>query len=108
MIYLIPTPIGNLEDITLRALRILKEVDLILVEDTRVSIKLLKHYDITTPYDSFHMHNDISEIKPTFHCVVPYYQTDKEESIWFGCAGGLYKIDTDGKVKNVTINGPWD
>ena len=62
MIYLIPTPIGNLEDITLRALRILKEVDLILVEDTRVSIKLLKHYDITTPYESFHMHNEHQKV----------------------------------------------
>ncbi len=58
MIYLIPTPIGNLEDITFRALRVLKEVDLILAEDTRVSIKLLKHYGINTPFESFHMHNE--------------------------------------------------
>ncbi|MEO2099326.1 MAG: 16S rRNA (cytidine(1402)-2'-O)-methyltransferase [Flavobacteriaceae bacterium] len=58
MIYLIPTPIGNLEDITLRAVRLLKEADLILVEDTRVSIKLLQHYEITTPIESFHMHNE--------------------------------------------------
>ncbi len=58
MIYLIPTPIGNLEDITLRALRILSEVDLILAEDTRVSKKLLKHYNITTHLESFHMYNE--------------------------------------------------
>ena len=58
MIYLIPTPIGNLEDITLRALRLLKEVDLILAEDTRVSAKLMHHYEITTPLQSFHMHNE--------------------------------------------------
>lgn len=58
LIYLIPTPIGNLEDITLRALRLLKEADLILAEDTRVSIKLLKHYGITTPLKSFHMYNE--------------------------------------------------
>jgi len=58
VLYLIPTPIGNLEDITLRALRLLKEVDLILVEDTRVSSKLLNHFTIETPYASFHMHNE--------------------------------------------------
>lgn len=57
-LYLVPTPIGNLEDITLRALRILKEVDLILAEDTRVSAKLLKHYNIETPMQSHHMHNE--------------------------------------------------
>ncbi|MGX7091838.1 16S rRNA (cytidine(1402)-2'-O)-methyltransferase [Hutsoniella sourekii] len=56
-LYLIPTPIGNLEDITLRALRLLKEVDLILAEDTRNSAKLLHHFDITTPMKSFHEHS---------------------------------------------------
>jgi 16S rRNA (cytidine1402-2'-O)-methyltransferase len=58
MLYLIPTPIGNLEDITLRALRLLKEVDLILAEDTRTSKKLLDHYDITTPLRAYHAHNE--------------------------------------------------
>ena len=56
-LYLIPTPIGNLEDITLRALRLLKEVDIILAEDTRTSSKLLKHYDIHTPMQSYHLFN---------------------------------------------------
>ena len=63
MIYLIPTPIGNLEDITLRAIRLLKEVDLILAEDTRVSIKLLKHFEIRTPLQSFHMHNEHKKVE---------------------------------------------
>lgn len=62
MLYLIPTPIGNLEDITLRGIRLLKEVDLILAEDTRVSSKLLKHYDIATPLESFHMHNEHQKV----------------------------------------------
>ena len=57
-LYLIPTPIGNLEDITLRALRILKEVDVILAEDTRTSSKLLKHYDISKKLVAHHQHNE--------------------------------------------------
>jgi len=57
-LFVIPTPIGNLEDITLRGLRILEEMDLILAEDTRTSGKLLKHYEITTPCESFHMFNE--------------------------------------------------
>jgi len=62
-LYIIPTPIGNLEDISLRALRILKEVDLILCEDTRVSAKLLSHYDIvkqTIPYHQFNEHKQLN------------------------------------------------
>ena len=57
-LYLVPTPIGNLKDITFRALEVLKEVDLILAEDTRTSGKLLQHYDISTPIQSHHMHNE--------------------------------------------------
>jgi len=57
-LYIVPTPIGNLEDITFRAIKVLKEVDLILAEDTRTSGKLLKHYDIATPMQSHHMHNE--------------------------------------------------
>ena len=58
ILYIIPTPIGNLEDITLRALRLLKEVDLVLAEDTRTSKKLFSHYDVQTPLASFHMYNE--------------------------------------------------
>jgi 16S rRNA (cytidine1402-2'-O)-methyltransferase len=62
MLYLIPTPIGNLEDITLRAIRILREVDLILAEDTRTSRKLLDHHGIDTPLRAHHAHNEHAAI----------------------------------------------
>ncbi|MDC1362700.1 16S rRNA (cytidine(1402)-2'-O)-methyltransferase [Flavobacteriaceae bacterium] len=57
-LYLVPTPIGNLKDITFRAIEVLQEVDLILAEDTRTSGKLLKHFEITTQMHSHHMHNE--------------------------------------------------
>ncbi len=57
-LYVVPTPVGNLEDITFRALRILQEVDLILAEDTRTSSVLLKHYDIKKPMQSHHKYNE--------------------------------------------------
>ncbi len=59
--YVVATPIGNLEDITLRALRVLKEADLILCEDTRVTRKLLSHYEIKTPTESYHTHSKLSK-----------------------------------------------
>lgn len=57
-LYIVPTPIGNLEDITLRALTVLKQADLILAEDTRNSIFLLKHFQIDKPLKSYHQHNE--------------------------------------------------
>lgn len=62
-LYIVPTPIGNLKDITLRAIDVLKEADLILAEDTRTSGKLLKHFNINTPSQSHHMHNEHKTIK---------------------------------------------
>ena len=57
-LYIVPTPIGNLEDMTFRAVRVLKEVDLVLAEDTRTTKKLFHQYDINTPLRSFHQHNE--------------------------------------------------
>ena len=61
-LYIVPTPIGNLKDITYRAIEVLKNVDLILAEDTRNSLKLLKYYEIKTSCESFHMHNEHSKL----------------------------------------------
>lgn len=61
-LFLVPTPIGNLEDMTFRAIRILREADLILAEDTRKSGKLLKHFEISTHMQSHHMHNEHQKV----------------------------------------------
>lgn len=66
ILYIVPTPIGNLEDITLRALRILREAKLIAAEDTRTSRILLQHYDITTPLTSYHEHNKLAKLDAIF------------------------------------------
>jgi len=58
MLYIVPTPIGNLQDISFRALEVLKKVDLILAEDTRTSMKLLNHYQIIKPISPYHQHNE--------------------------------------------------
>ena len=71
MLYLVPTPIGNLKDITLRALEVLKEVDLILAEDTRTSGTLLKHYQVSRPLSSYHQHNE--------HQIVPHLVSQLQE-----------------------------
>lgn len=69
-LYLVPTPIGNLEDITLRALRILREVTLIAAEDTRTSHILLNHYDIKTPLTSYHEHNKLTKLEAILGALV--------------------------------------
>ncbi len=63
MIYFVPTPIGNLKDISLRSIEILNQVDLILAEDTRTTGRLLKEYDISTDLKSFHIHNEHSQLE---------------------------------------------
>src|SRR5687768_2294253 len=65
-LFIVPTPIGNLEDITLRALRVLREVKLIAAEDTRTSRVLLSHYEITTPMTSYHEHNKLVKLDAIF------------------------------------------
>ena len=62
-LYLVPTPIGNLKDITLRALEVLRSANLILAEDTRTTGKLLKHYDILTKQKTYHIHNEHKQIE---------------------------------------------
>ena len=64
VLYIVATPIGNLEDISLRAIRVLKEVNLIAAEDTRHTQKLLSHYDIRTPLTSYHEHNERTKARP--------------------------------------------
>ncbi|MCK5846029.1 MAG: 16S rRNA (cytidine(1402)-2'-O)-methyltransferase [Bacteroidales bacterium] len=61
-LFIVPTPIGNLEDVTFRALRILKEADYVLAEDTRTSRKFFNHYEIDTPLRAYHMHNEHAKL----------------------------------------------
>jgi 16S rRNA (cytidine1402-2'-O)-methyltransferase len=77
ILYIVSTPIGNLEDITLRALRILKEVSLIAAEDTRLTRKLLTHYDISTPTVSYYEHNSFTRIPK----IIDHLNTGKDVAV---------------------------
>jgi len=67
MLYLVPTPIGNLKDITFRAIEVLREVDLILAEDTRTTSHLLNHYQVTKPLSPYHQHNEHKIVQHIVH-----------------------------------------
>ena len=90
ILYIVPTPIGNLEDITLRAIRILRESKLVLAEDTRTSKRLLDHYDIQTPLRSYHAHNE--------HAVIPSLIRDLE-------AGGVMALISDAGMPSISDPG---
>ncbi|GAA0503943.1 16S rRNA (cytidine(1402)-2'-O)-methyltransferase [Salinibacillus aidingensis] len=77
VLYIVPTPIGNLEDITFRALRTLKEVDIIAAEDTRQTQKLLNHFEISTPTMSYHEHNKES----AGHKIVGFMEANKQVAL---------------------------
>lgn len=87
MLYLVPTPVGNLKDITLRAIETLQGVDLILCEDTRTSSKLLQHYQIQKPLSPFHQHNE--------HKVVPHLVEQL-------CAGKTIALITDAGTPGIS------
>ena len=78
-LYLCATPIGNLEDMTFRVIRTLKEVDLIAAEDTRNSIKLLNHFDIKTPMTSYHEYNKVEKARELVG------KSKRDKSWWINC-----------------------
>ena len=90
-LYIVPTPIGNLEDITLRALRVLKEVTLIAAEDTRTSRVLLDHYEIKTPAISYHEHNKLSKLDAIFD----RFYSERPAGEKFGTHSGLLEACRD-------------
>ena len=74
MLYVVPTPIGNLKDITLRSLEVLKEVDLILAEDTRTTSNLLNHYQIIKQLSPYHQHNEHKVVQHLVDQLWPWLQ----------------------------------
>ena len=88
-LYIVPTPIGNLEDITLRALRVLKEVDFILSEDTRTTQKLLKHYEIENRCYAYHIYNEHKQVSR-------YVDQIKQVLLWLTSDAGTPGISDPG------------
>ena len=96
-LYIVATPIGNLEDISLRALRILREVKLIAAEDTRQTKRLLKAYDIKTPITSYHEHNKWTKLDYLLNCL-------EEGNVALVCDGGMPGISDPGYELIVTVS----
>jgi len=98
MLYIVATPIGNLEDITLRALDVLKNVDVVLAEDTRVSKKLFNHYDINTKLVSWHQHSSDRE----FDNLAKYFENNKDVAL-ITDAGSPGISDPGGKLIELVL-----
>ena len=88
-LYLVPTPVGNLEDITYRALRILKEADLVLAEDTRTSGNLMKHFDLHVPMQSYHKFNEHQTVEHVVN------RLKAGDTVYLGDKANLLKVELE-------------
>src|SRR5215475_9584864 len=102
-LFIVPTPIGNLEDITLRALRILREVKLIAAEDTRTTRKLLDRYEITTPLTAYHEHNKLTKLDTILEALEAGDVALVSDAGTPGISDPGYELIREAIARNVTV-----